>query len=179
MRTHARLILACVLAALTPEVAPAQVTGVTVRVDGLSCPFCAYSLEKKLGDLAGVGDLVIDIAEGTASITPADDAPVDFAGLPRAVRDAGFTPRDIRARGVGRIEADGDRRRLVGPDGDPLFRLEPASGTEELPDAGDTLLEFEGTVVPPDGGDKSPPASVPKLSLATATPAPAAPASES
>ena len=43
----------------------AQITRVTVRVDGLSCPFCAYSLEKKIKAVEGTKEPVINVEEGT------------------------------------------------------------------------------------------------------------------
>ncbi|MDX1629678.1 MAG: heavy-metal-associated domain-containing protein, partial [Fulvivirga sp.] len=42
-----------------------KLTGkVKVEVDGLSCPFCAYGLEKKLKNLDGVTNIKVDIENG-------------------------------------------------------------------------------------------------------------------
>ena len=47
----------------------AQVEEATVKVDGLSCPFCAYGLEKKLKKVEGVEKLEIKVDQGVAKIT--------------------------------------------------------------------------------------------------------------
>ena len=43
---------------------------VSVQVDGLSCPFCAYGLEKKLRKVANVASLEIQVSDGRAVLTP-------------------------------------------------------------------------------------------------------------
>ncbi len=39
----------------------AQVTSLTVSVDGLACPFCAYGVEKKLKRVEGVKSIDVRI----------------------------------------------------------------------------------------------------------------------
>ena len=46
-----------------------QTQQVLVQVDGLSCPFCAYGLEKKLKNIDGVASLKIDIDEGLVTLS--------------------------------------------------------------------------------------------------------------
>ncbi len=43
---------------------------VSVQVDGLSCPFCAYGLEKKLRKVENVARIEIRVDEGRAVVTP-------------------------------------------------------------------------------------------------------------
>ncbi len=88
-----------------PMAGHAQVTRIVVEVDGLSCPFCAYSLEKRIKRLDAVGDLAIEVDDGLAVITPLEGKQVDFDGLPEVVRAAGFTPREIRVEGTARVES--------------------------------------------------------------------------
>ena len=143
-------ILMALTAALVflPGLAPAQITEISVRVDGLSCPFCAYSLEKELKAVAGVAKLTIDVAEGVARITPQDKTRVDFAALPAAVEKAGFTPREISATGVGRITAVDSQAVLVDLDGTTLFRLEANEVLENLTADRSLTFDFTGTVLP-------------------------------
>lgn len=68
---------------------------VTVRVDGLSCPFCAYGLEKKLQSLDAVQSLNIKINEGIVEIFLKDGFRISEKDIRTAVNEAGFTPRDI------------------------------------------------------------------------------------
>ena len=42
---------------------------VTVQVDGLSCPFCAYGLEKRLKKVENVADLSIQVDQERAVLT--------------------------------------------------------------------------------------------------------------
>lgn len=158
------LIALTAVSAFLPGLALAQITEVTVRVDGLSCPFCAYSLEKKLKAVEGVAKLTIHVADGVATLTPSDGVRIDFAGLPRAVTDAGFTPREIRARGTGQVRRDGDRLTLIDGDGSQFFLLEPNELADRL--VTEVLLAFEGFVTPPMSGASS----LPRLSLTVAIP---------
>ncbi len=161
----ARILVALLLlCACFPVLARGRTTEVLVRVDGLSCPFCAYSLEKKLKAIDGVAKLSIDVSSGLATLVPADEAMIDYAGLPRAVQDAGFTPREILVRGTGRVLRDGDALTLTGSDDAPLFTLEPNPLVQGL--EANTWIAFEGLVLPGKGGSTT----LPRLSLTVATP---------
>lgn len=75
---------------------------VTVRVDGLSCPFCAYGLEKKLKKMEGVEDFVIDIEGGKVEIIFRDKKFFENDKVEKVVKEAGFTPKDIRVKEIER-----------------------------------------------------------------------------
>jgi len=68
---------------------------ITIQVDGLSCPFCAYGLEKKLLDIDGVEKLNIDVNSGKVELYLKENAVIDTALIREKVDEAGFTPRDI------------------------------------------------------------------------------------
>ncbi len=68
---------------------------IIVRVDGASCPFCAFGLEKRLGHLEGVANVKIEMKGGMAIITLREGATVSEEALRQAVEEAGFTPREI------------------------------------------------------------------------------------
>lgn len=61
-----------------------------VQVNGLSCPFCAYGIEKKFSQVNGVDKIATNIAKGTVSITMKEGATLDRATAAKAVKDAGF-----------------------------------------------------------------------------------------
>ena len=82
----------------------AQVTDATVRVDGLSCPFCAYSLEKQLKKVNGTGDVVIEVNDGIAELSARKGESLGIEELDEAVGKAGFTPRGITITVVGHLE---------------------------------------------------------------------------
>ena len=68
---------------------------IIVRVDGASCPFCAFGLEKRLGNLEGVANVKIEMKAGKAIVTVKEGATVSEQALRQAVEKAGFTPREI------------------------------------------------------------------------------------
>jgi len=82
---------------------------VTVRVDGLTCPFCAYGLEKRMKRLSAVKELSINIKEGTVELVPKEGRHIDIDDVKDAVANGGFTSREIRVALIGKvIEWDGE-----------------------------------------------------------------------
>ena len=73
----------------------AQSDEVKVRVDGLSCPFCAYGLEKKLNDLDGVESINIDLEEGLVTMQVIDGEKISEEDIKTKIKEAGFTPKEI------------------------------------------------------------------------------------
>lgn len=69
---------------------------IVVRVDGLSCAYCAYGLEKKLKELEGVEKVEINIKEGTASLVVQEGKTINDETINETVKDSGFTPREIK-----------------------------------------------------------------------------------
>lgn len=76
---------------------------VNVQVDGLSCPFCAYGLEKKLRKVGNVVSLEIQVSEGRAVLHPKPGTSLDLAAVEQAVRDGGFTPGGLTLTARGRL----------------------------------------------------------------------------
>jgi len=69
-----------------------------LQVDGLSCPFCAYGLEKKLGAVPGVQGLETHIKNGTVIVIMRDGVTFDEAAARKAVKEAGFSLRKFEQR---------------------------------------------------------------------------------
>jgi len=148
------IVLAAALA--LPSVARAQVVQVTVRVDGLACPFCAYSLEKNLKRLDGVAEIAVSVAGGAAVLTPAPGQTVDLLGIPGAVEDAGFTPRAITVDAVGRVQFESEGPLLTAADGTPLFRLDPGEVPLPLNLAGRRTHRVSGVLLVPKPEERRP-----------------------
>jgi copper chaperone CopZ len=70
-------------------------TYIKINVDGLSCPFCAYGLEKKLKKIKTVSDIEIFLEEGIAVFSVSKDQKPTKEILEKVVIDAGFTPNGI------------------------------------------------------------------------------------
>ena len=99
-KTYYLIILASVFCTFLVDTALAQdttaITYIQIRVDGLSCPFCAYGLEKKLKKVDGAANLHIDLEEGIVSLDVPSDKKPSEDDLRKVVTDAGFTPRKIK-----------------------------------------------------------------------------------
>jgi len=68
---------------------------IKIMVDGLSCPFCAYGMVKKLKQIAGSKDVFIKLTEGEATMSvPAGKEP-STEEMEAIVKDAGFSAKEI------------------------------------------------------------------------------------
>ena len=70
-------------------------TYIKIEVKGLSCPFCAYGLEKKLKKIEGASDIEINIKEGYTTFAISKDKQPSEDQLRKIVKDAGFTAGEI------------------------------------------------------------------------------------
>ena len=129
--------------------AQADVKGLTVKVDGLACPFCAYGLEKKLKQVEGVETLDIDVDMGQVvmNLSPStrlgapsgtEEAPTGLVvQVQKAVEEGGFTPRSLEATVEGQVTTRNGKKWLT------------LSGTEEslaLDDNGSLGVDGDETV---------------------------------
>ena len=73
---------------------------ITLHLDGLSCPFCAYGLEKNLKKLEGMSELDIKINEGIASFRVTNAEQITDEQLQKVVKEAGFTLRSINRENI-------------------------------------------------------------------------------
>ncbi len=94
-RAHTqRMFLILALALMVTGVQAAPPT-YRLHVDGLSCPFCTYGIEKKLGEVDGVQSLETNIKDGTVTVIMKDGAPLSEATAKQAVKAAGFSLRKL------------------------------------------------------------------------------------
>ena len=90
----------------------AAVEQVSVRVDGLACPFCAYNIEKRVKTLEGVerdARIVTSIEHGIAKFPWKSGVAFDPAAVRKAIREAGFTPQELSVTVTGAIEVSSER----------------------------------------------------------------------
>ena len=103
----------------------AQVEEVILRVDGLACPFCAFGLEKKCTKIPGVKSYDVDMKEGKVHIGMSGEEAVRLDRFRTAVKEAGFTLRDVYLRAKGTIEKTNTGFALaLGPGRDRLLLFE-------------------------------------------------------
>ena len=72
----------------------AQKQHVVVKVDGLSCPFCAYGLEKQFKE-AGMTEIKIDVENALMSFYMVGDNRLNEKEIRKLVKKAGFTARKV------------------------------------------------------------------------------------
>lgn len=129
--------------------AKAEIRSTTVAVDGMSCPFCAFGVEKRLRKVDGVGRVLVSTREGAATLIAGKGKSIDVGQVPDAVRKAGFTPGAIRISVVGDLRVEGSNRLLLHVAGTSLvLTVNAATGAMEArlrSFAGDgTLIQITG-----------------------------------
>lgn len=95
-----------VLLILLPVTAAAEVTQAIVSVEGMSCPFCAFGVEKKLKTVNGAGEVTVNMKDGTATLVAKEDKSLDIGQISKAVRTAGFTPGLLRITAIGEVKEE-------------------------------------------------------------------------
>ena len=70
---------------------------ILVRIEGMSCPFCAYGIEKHLKALKGVSEARVNLGESTAALTLQPGRKVSSEEIREAVEKAGFKANEIKA----------------------------------------------------------------------------------
>jgi len=103
-----------------------------VKVDGLSCPFCAYGLEKYLKKIEGAKKVSINVDKGFAILQLDQTASIDVHAVRNAVKKGGFTPRETSLTVLGKVtqENGGWVFRVKGSDS--LFILSENRQLEKL-----------------------------------------------
>lgn len=93
-----------VLLVLLPVTGAAEVTRAVVTVEGMSCPFCAYGVEKKLKAVRGAREVAVDMKEGTATLVAEEGKSLDLGQIGKAVRASGFTPGPLKITAIGTVK---------------------------------------------------------------------------
>ncbi len=91
-----QLIIVAVLVFLTAPAFGAGETVLEIDINGMTCPFCVYSLEKELGKLSEVKQVLISLKSNKARLTLKEGAQIDSDTLQEVVLEAGYTPGEVR-----------------------------------------------------------------------------------
>lgn len=76
---------------------------VIINVEGLTCPFCAYGLEKRIKKLPDVQKSTINIKEGIIELFPKEGQHIDIDEVTAAIKSGGFTPKDSYVALAGKL----------------------------------------------------------------------------
>lgn len=91
-----KLFIVAVLFFLTASAFGADETVLEIDIDGMTCPFCVYSLEKELGKLSEVKQVLISLKSNKARLILKEGAHIDSDTLREVVLEAGYTPGEVR-----------------------------------------------------------------------------------
>lgn len=122
------LLTSCIWNALE---AFAEIKNTAVKVEGLTCPFCAFGLEKKLAQVAGATESSADLKTGTVNLNFAEKAVISVHTLSEAVRQAGFTMGPVTVTAIGVLKEKNDRLVLSVRDSRQEFLLFEDSAREK------------------------------------------------
>ncbi len=109
--TH--LVVVSMMTFLFLSQAHGQVRSLTVAVDGMACPFCAYGVEKKLKKVVRVESITIRMKEGTATLSAKEGESINVSQVSEAIRESGFTPGIIKITAIGTTKVDKEQQMLL------------------------------------------------------------------
>lgn len=118
---------------------PAEIEGIQLQVDGLSCPFCALGLDKRLKQRAGLEGIQVHLKQGVTEAALPPGQGIDAGNIRRAVQEAGFTLRGIKLTVIGTINRDGENFTVVSRHDGTTFLLFDAEHQES--EAGSALSQ--------------------------------------
>jgi len=91
-----QLFIIAVFLCLPASVFGADETVLEIDINGMTCAFCVYSLEKELGKLSEVEEVLISLKSNKARLTLKEGAQIDSDTLQEVVLQAGYTPGEVR-----------------------------------------------------------------------------------
>jgi len=80
-----------------------EIQSVEMQVDGMTCPFCVYGIEKKLKALGEVTYARSNLKTGIVDIKIKEDEALDIERLNKAIHESGFTPGKIKIIAIGEL----------------------------------------------------------------------------
>ena len=159
MIARAAWFLALTVAVLLPLSPQAELLEAKLQVNGMTCPFCAFGIEKKLRDLEGVKEVEVLLDEGIVHLSFQERNTATVHALQQAIDRSGFRLSGLNLDVRGILQRD---------DTDPVLyagenlrfrllemnkgRVQPASEDtlkKLQPVSGDGMLVVNGTVHSP------------------------------
>ncbi len=134
-------LLLAVSIGLLLHAAPADAAFVAaeLRVNGLSCPFCAFGIEKKLLDVDGVQGVEVFLDDGRIALRFEPDNDATVSDLERAVEKAGFEIAALRLTVRGHLLRGEQGGAILAASTRMKFRLVETRGESTEPISSTTL----------------------------------------
>ncbi|MCZ6807027.1 MAG: heavy-metal-associated domain-containing protein [Deltaproteobacteria bacterium] len=113
-----------------------------LRVNGLSCPFCAFGIEKKLLDVDGVTDVGVFLDDGRLTLTFELENAATVSDLEKAVEKAGFKLAALQLTVRGHLVTDEEGGPRLVASARMRFRLVERRGETTEPISTNTLMRL-------------------------------------
>ena len=156
MNKFAISIVLALLFGLSPISAQAELRTAELRVNGMSCPFCAFGIEKKLRRVNGVNQVEVLLDEGRIRVMFFAKNTATVRDIEMAVDDAGFQLLGLSVDVEGSlVEDDGamvlqagdaSRFRLVESNAETVQQLSPETELQVRTKAGGGRVLISGEV---------------------------------
>ena len=91
---------------ISTKFSPAQVTQLTVGVDGFTCSLCAKGVEEQFRSLDFVKSVKTDLKNTLFILTFKNSPKINVLQIRDAVSDGGFSVRDIKVEAIGTIKGN-------------------------------------------------------------------------
>ena len=129
----------------------AEIDSVEMQVDGMTCPFCVYGIEKKLKAVDEVKDASSNLKTGIVDIYLKENEEINIDRLNKAIHESGFTPGNIKIKATGKLDnyklenKEYPAIKVSGSDQVFLLTLKPDHVKEEFL-SGKELIEIEKAI---------------------------------
>ncbi len=117
----------------------AQVTQLTIGVDGFTCSLCAKGVEAQFKSLDFVKSVKTDLKNTLFVLSFKSNPPINVTQIRDAVSDGGFSVRDIKIEAKGTIKGDQNSGYILSTSNTPDIYLKDVKG--DLSDGDKVLLK--------------------------------------
>ena len=126
--------------------ANAEFVSAELRVNGLSCPFCAFGIEKKLLDVDGVQGVEVFLDDGRIALTFEPENAATVSDLEKAVEKAGFELAALQLAVRGHLLGGEEGGALLVANARMRFRLVERRGERTEPISTTTLEHLRESI---------------------------------
>ena len=113
-----KILLVAGILLLISTASQAEIKSVSLQVDGLSCPICALSIEKKLKSVPTVATVDVHLKQAKTDLTFKPESQLDLSAIQTAVKEAGFTLKDVEITVSGTVKQEKDGNFIIESQGD-------------------------------------------------------------